>query len=133
MSYPADLARASMPLCVTLGMTTTFASPERVVVTMPWSDDRCTIGGAMHGGALMALADSTGAVCAYLNLPDGAVGTSTIQSSTNFIGAVRSGVAEATSTPVHVGRSTIVVSTEVRVDGRLVTTTTQTQSVLGAR
>ena len=81
----------------------------------------------------MALADSAGAVCAYLNLPEGATGTSTIQSATNFLGAVREGTAEATATPVHTGRSTIVVATEVRVDGRLVAVTTQTQSVLGAR
>ena len=122
-----------MPFCVTLDMTTVEATPSRVVVTMPWSADRCTIGGATHGGALMALADSAGAVCAYLNLPEGATGTSTIQSATNFLGAVREGTAEATATPVHTGRSTIVVATEVRVDGRLVAVTTPTQSVLGAR
>jgi len=84
----------------------------------------------MHGGAIMSLTDSAGAICAFLNLPADAAGTSTIQSSTNFIGAVTSGRLDAVATPVHIGRTTIVVTTDVHHDGRLVATTTQTQSVL---
>lgn len=126
----ADPAQSSMPMCTELDITTREAGPERVTLALGWAPEWCTVGGAMHGGAIMALADSAGAMCAFLNLPDGAAGTSTIQSSTNFLGAVRSGTVEATARPLHTGRSTIVVVTEVQVDGRLVATTTQTQSVL---
>ena len=78
----------------------------------------------------MSLADTTGAVCAFLNLPAGAR-TSTLESKTNMIRAVKEGTVTATSMPVHVGRSTIVLQTEVRDDtGRLVSLTTQTQTVL---
>jgi uncharacterized protein (TIGR00369 family) len=80
----------------------------------------------------MGLADSVGAICAFLNLPAGA-GTSTIESKTNFFRGVRTGTVTATSSPVHVGRTTIVVSTETRDDdGRLVALTVQTQAVLAA-
>lgn len=130
MATEDDLARSTMPLCETLGIRTVATDPDRVVLTMDWSPERCTVGEALHGGALMALADSAGAICAFLNLPDGAVGTSTIQSASNFIGAVRSGEVVATSTPLHTGRSTIVVQTQVHHEGRLVAVTTQTQTVL---
>ena len=69
----------------------------------------------MHGAALMTLADSLGAVAAFLNLPEGAM-TSTIESKTNFFRGLRSGRAHATSTPLHVGRTTIVVQTDIRDD-----------------
>jgi uncharacterized protein (TIGR00369 family) len=85
----------------------------------------------MHGGALMSLADMAGAVCAFLNLPPGATGTTTIESKTNFLRALRDGYVEAVATPLHAGRSTLVVDTELRdADGRLVARTTQTQAVL---
>jgi uncharacterized protein (TIGR00369 family) len=78
----------------------------------------------------MSLADTTGAVCAFLNLPAGAR-TSTLESKTNMIRAVKDGKVTATSVPVHVGRSTIVLQTEVRDEsGKLVSLTTQTQTVL---
>jgi uncharacterized protein (TIGR00369 family) len=86
--------------------------------------------GVMHGGALMSLADSAGAVCAFLNLPQGAT-TSTIESKTNFFRALRSGRALAVSTPLHAGRTTIVVQTDLRdEDGKRVALVTQTQAVL---
>ncbi len=125
-----DLARSTMPFCAELGITTQQATAERVTLTMDWAAERCTIGGAMHGGAIMTLADSAGAICAFLNLPEGAAGTSTIQSATNLLAAVKSGTVEATATPLHAGRSTIVVVTEVRNERRLVAVTTQTQTVL---
>ena len=80
----------------------------------------------------MATADAAGGACAFLNLPDGAIGTSTIESKTNFLGAVREGsVLTATATPLNVGRTTIVIETELRVDtSKLVGKTTQTQTVL---
>lgn len=122
---------ATMPFAEALGMTFTSASPEQVTATLDWSEDRTTLGGALHGGALMTLADSCGAVCAYLNLPEGAVGTSTIESKTNLFRGVRSGQVTATTTPLHAGRTTIAVQTEVRDgDGRLASLTIQTQAVL---
>ncbi|RSN47761.1 aromatic compound degradation protein PaaI [Amycolatopsis sp. WAC 04197] len=91
----------------------------------------CTLGGVLHGGTLMALADATGAVCAFLNLPEGAQGTTTVESKTNFLRAVRSGHATATAKPLHAGRKLIVVETEIHDDeGRLVAKVTQTQAVL---
>jgi uncharacterized protein (TIGR00369 family) len=122
---------ATMPLAVAQGVEITAASPDAVEGTLAWRPDLCTIGGTMHGGALMTLADSLGAVCAFLNLPDGAVGTSTIESKTNMLRAVREGTVTGTATPVHVGRTTIVVQTHVRDErGKLVSLTTQTQTVL---
>ena len=85
----------------------------------------------MHGGALMGLADASGAMVAFLNLPEGAAGTTTISSSTNFLRALRAGAATATSTCLHRGRTTIVVDTVIHDDGgKLVARVTQTQAVL---
>ncbi|MDW3215422.1 MAG: PaaI family thioesterase [Ilumatobacteraceae bacterium] len=131
---PTQLLQSSMPLCATLGITGSEAGADRVVAHLDWRPELCTAGGLLHGGAVMALADATGGACAFLNLPEGAVGTSTIESKTNFLGAVREGSSlTATATPLHVGRTTIVIETELRVDERLVGKTTQTQSVLHAR
>jgi uncharacterized protein (TIGR00369 family) len=78
----------------------------------------------------MTLADTLGAICAFLNLPPGAA-TSTIESKTNFFAAVRSGHVEGVTHPLHVGRRTIVVQTDVRdATGRRVAQVTQTQAVL---
>jgi len=126
---PAAIA-AMMPLCATLGITISKAHPDEVRAAMDHSPERCTTFGVLHGGAIMALADTAGAVCASMHLPDGA-GTATIESKTNFFRAVTDGHVEAISIPLHVGRSTIVVQTDVvRADGKPVTRTTQTQAVL---
>ena len=129
---PTQFLRSTMPLCEALGMTATELAAERVVVQLAWRPELCTSNGLLHGGAVMALADAAGGACAYLNLPEGAVGTSTIESKTNFLGAVREGsTLSASASPLHVGRTTIVVETELRTDaGRLVGKTTQTQAVL---
>lgn len=129
---PNEFIRDAMPLCATLGITASEFTPERVVLHLDWQAELCTSNGLLHGGAVMALADSAGGGCAFLNLPDGAVGTSTIESKTNFLGAVRQGQAlTATATPLHRGRTTVVVETEIRNgDGKLIAKTTQTQSVL---
>ena len=83
----------------------------------------------MHGGSLMALADSCGGVCAFLNLPEGSVGTATIESKTNFMRAVREGTVIATTRPLHKGRTLIVLETELtRDDGKLAAKVTQTQA-----
>ena len=88
----------------------------------------------MHGGAIMALADTCGGVCAFLNLPEGAHGTATVESKTNFLRAITSGSANATTRPLHKGRTLIVLETEVaREDGKLAAKLTQTQTYLHAR
>jgi uncharacterized protein (TIGR00369 family) len=123
----------SMPFSVACGIELDAAAADEVRGHMPWHADRCTSGGILHGGALMTLADSLGGVCAFLNLPEGA-GTSTIESKTNFMRAVRGGAAQATTRPLHVGRQTIVLTTEIRDDdGKLVAVVTQTQAVLQPR
>lgn len=120
-----------MPLAKTLGIRTETNTPEQVVLAMEWRPDLCTANGILHGGAVMALADSAGAACAFLNLPQGAAGTTTIESKTNFVGAVRSGSVSATSTVLHRGGTTMVIETSVRdAAGRLVAKVTQTQLVL---
>jgi 1,4-dihydroxy-2-naphthoyl-CoA hydrolase len=122
-----------MPFAVSLGLILDEASGPCVRVSLPWAAGRCTAGGILHGGALMSLADTTGAICAFLNLPDGA-GTATVESKTNFFRAVREGTAHATARPLHVGRSFIVVQTDVTDDhGKRVGQTTQTQAVLAPR
>ena len=112
-----DLVRSSMPLCDTLDIRAVGAAPDAVRLEIDHAPGLCTTGGVLHGGVLMALADSAGATCAYLNLPDEAVGTTTLESKTNFLRAVRSGTATAVATPLHVGGSTIVVETVVSDDG----------------
>jgi 1,4-dihydroxy-2-naphthoyl-CoA hydrolase len=119
-----------MPLTATLGFEAMEFSADKVVLAVDFDDGLCTSGGLLHGGAVMALADSAGGACAFLNLPDGATGTSTIQSATNFLGGVRDGRTIATAVPIHVGSTTIVVETEVRHGDRLVAKTIQTQAVL---
>src|SRR4051794_10043799 len=121
---------ATMPFAVQLGIRITSASAEEVLGEMDWAPDLTTLGDALHGGALMSFADSVGAVCAFLNLPEGA-GTSTTSSSSVFLRGVRAGTVSATAHPLHVGRSTIAIATQLRDDdGRLVAQVTQTQAVL---
>lgn len=121
----------AMPLCAHLGVRGVTWQPDLVELELDWNESLCTTGGILHGGVLMALADSCGAACASVNLPEGAVGTSTIESKTNFLGAVRDGTVRAISRPLHTGSTTIVIETELRRgDGQLVGKTTQTQSVL---
>ncbi len=122
-----------MPLTATLGIEAVSAAKDEVRLRMPWRREVCTAAGIVHGGALMALADSAGAVLAVLNLPDGA-GTTTIESKTNFLRAVREGSVTAVSRPLHVGRTVIVVQTDLLDDqDRRVAQTTQTQAVLAPR
>lgn len=129
----ADDLLALMPFSLELGVRIESAEPDEVVGTVDWSPQRCTSGGVLHGGVLMALADSLGAACAFLNLAEGYT-TSTIESKTNFFRAVRSGTVHGTSRPLHRGRTTIAVSTELRDDtDRLVALVIQTQAVLAGR
>ena len=122
---------AGAPFTAFLGIEMVSASPHEVRARLAWSEDICTAGGVLHGGALMGLADNVGGFCAFLNLPEGAAGTATIESKTNFFAAVRAGHVHALGRPLHTGRRTIVVDTELYDDaGRLVARVTQTQAVL---
>lgn len=118
-----------IPFSKLLGIELLEATPELVRARLEWTPERCTAGGIMHGGALMGLADNCGGVCAILNLPEGASGTATIESKTNFLRAVRDGGVTATTRPLHAGRTVMVLETElVRDDGKLAAKVTQTQA-----
>ena len=135
-----EMIHGLVPLAVTLGITADAAGPDEVLLSLDWAPNLTTGGGVLHGGIVMALADTSGAVCAFLNLPEGAGGTTTIESKTNFFrpltmpaeaAATRSGTVKAHSRPLHVGRRVIVVETEIRGDnGRLAAKTIQSQAVL---
>src|SRR5262249_50874894 len=113
-----------------LGMRVVEAAPERVVAELTVRDDLQTVGGALHGGTLMALADTVGATATVLNLPTGAT-TTTLESKTNFFAAGRAGVVRAETTPLHRGKRTMVWQTRVTDEsGRLLSLTIQTQMVL---
>ena len=117
-----------MPFAVQLGSELLQATRERVVGRLAWSPSLTTAAELMHGGVLMALADTCGAACAYLNLPEGARGTATIESKTNFFRGVQGSAVTATTTPLHKGRTLIVLETEIaRDDGKLAAKVTQTQ------
>jgi 1,4-dihydroxy-2-naphthoyl-CoA hydrolase len=124
------LLHSTMPLCAHLNVEATEFTADAVVLQLAWADELCTSNGLLHGGTIMALADSAGGANAFLNLPDDASGTATIESKTNFLGGVTAGIVIATSTPLHVGSTTIVVETEISNNGRLVAKVTQTQAIL---
>jgi uncharacterized protein (TIGR00369 family) len=121
-----------MPLGATLGIRM-FGDADEVDATIDWAPGLCTAAGVLHGGVLMSLADAAGGVCAFLNLPAGSTGTATIESKTNFLGAVREGTVVARARPLHIGKTTIVVETDVfDAADRRVARTIQTQAVLAA-
>lgn len=121
----------AMPLAGTLGMELVAAEREEVRARLAWAPELCTAGGLLHGGAIMALADGAAGTCAFLNLPEGAVGTATIQSATSFMRPVSAGHVEAVSRPLRVGRTVIHVETDVLdAEDRLVARVTQAQAVL---
>jgi 1,4-dihydroxy-2-naphthoyl-CoA hydrolase len=121
---------AAMPFGETLGLEVVSAGPDEVQARLAWQERLCTAGGVLHGGALMALADGAGGYLAFLNLPEGAGGTATIESKTNFFRAVREGHVHARSRPLHRGRTTIVVETDLFDDAeKHVARVTQTQAV----
>jgi 1,4-dihydroxy-2-naphthoyl-CoA hydrolase len=127
----------AMPLCATLGMTASEFGPGGIVLHVDWAPERCTSNGLLHGGTVMALADAAGGAAAFFHLPDGAIGTSTIESKTNFFRGVTSGTVTATATPLHVGSTTVVIETVVtnstEAGERMVAKVTQTQAVLRPR
>ena len=121
-----------IPFAQLKGVTFTEAEKDRVVARMLVRPDLCTLGHTIHGGAVMALADSVGAAATMINLPDDAKGTTTIESKTNFVGGAKEGTTiVAIATPVHRGRRTQVWQTRLETEeGRLVALVTQTQMVL---
>jgi 1,4-dihydroxy-2-naphthoyl-CoA hydrolase len=130
---PLDKIKSmKLPFAELKGVTFTEADKDRVVARMVVRPDLCTLGHVLHGGAMMAFADSVGAAATVINLPDDAKGTATLESKTNFIAGAKEGVTViATATPVHRGRRTQVWQTRLETeDGRLVALVTQTQMVL---
>jgi 1,4-dihydroxy-2-naphthoyl-CoA hydrolase len=127
----ARLTELKLPFAELIGIEFTEATTEQVVAEMMVRDDLCTRPAVLHGGAIMAFADTLGAAGTILNLPEGA-GTTTIESKTNFIAAAPQGSRViGTATPLHRGRRTMVWQTRVTTaDGRLVALVTQTQLVL---
>jgi 1,4-dihydroxy-2-naphthoyl-CoA hydrolase len=121
-----------IPFAQLKGVTFTEAEKDRVVARMLVRPDLCTLGHTIHGGAVMAFADSVGAAATMINLPDDAKGTTTIESKTNFVGGAKEGTTVvAIATPVHRGRRTQVWQTRLETEeGRLVALVTQTQMVL---
>ncbi len=121
----------ALPFANLLGIEFVEASKDRIVARMTVRDDLCTRPAVLHGGAIMAFADTLGATGTILNLPEGA-GTTTIESKTNFVAPAPVGtqvIGEAT--PIHRGRRTMIWQTRVSAaDGRLVALVTQTQLVL---
>ncbi len=123
--------RAAMPYAETLGLEFLAASPDEVRGRVAWEERLTTAAGLLHGGVLMGLADTVGAYCAFLNLPEGSSATATIESKTNFFAAVRGGTVEARSRPLHRGSRTVVVETDLFDEsGKHVARVTQTQAVL---
>ena len=116
-----------------LGIRFVEASLDLVRAELAVRDELCTVPGVLHGGAIMAFADTLGAVATVLNLSPGA-STTTLESKTNFLSAARSGATiSGTTTPIHRGRQTMVWQTRVECDGKLVALVTQTQMVLAPR
>jgi len=120
-----------LPFAELLGIEFVSAAPDKIVAEMTVREDLCTRPAVLHGGAVMAFADTLGATGTIVNLPEGA-GTTTIESKTNFIAPAPAGtriIGEAT--PIHRGRRTMIWQTRVSTpEGRLVALVTQTQLVL---
>ena len=121
-----------IPFAKTMGVEIVEASASRVVGKLEVRPELCTTGGTLHGGAVMALADSLGAIGAYLSLPAGAKGTTTLESKTNFLSAAKAGATvTAEATPIHSGKRTGVWQTKITSDeGKAIALVIQTQLVL---
>jgi uncharacterized protein (TIGR00369 family) len=121
-----------LPFATTLGVEFVSAEPDVVVARMLVRSDLCTLGDIAHGGAIMSFADTLGGVAAFIGLPEGAAGTTTVESKTNFVGAARVGATLiGTCTVAHRGRRTQVLQTRVETgEGKLVALVVQTQMTL---
>ena len=128
-----DRVRAHpLPFATLLGVEFVSAEPNAVVARMLVRPDLCTLGDVAHGGAIMSFSDTLGGVAAFIGLPAGAAGTTTVESKTNFVGAARVGTTlVGTCAFVHRGRRTQVLQTRVETeDGKLVALVVQTQMTL---
>lgn len=120
---------ASMPFARLLGMTLEEANPDRVVALLPWEPRLCTSAGILHGGVLMSLADTTGALLAFLGLAEGQI-TATMTSTTQMFRPVSAGTVRAVAVPLHLGRTSATIQTGLFDDNaRLVAQTTQIQAI----
>lgn len=120
-----------IPFASMLGLSVLRDDPSEVRVRLGWSPDLCTSGGVLHGGVIMAAADTAAGISALRNIPPGATGTITIESKTNFLSAVTRGRIDAIAKPIHLGRTLIVMESNVCDDQeRLVARVTQSQLVL---
>ncbi|WP_269714624.1 PaaI family thioesterase [Caulobacter sp. NIBR2454] len=131
MTAPLDIAM--LPFAKLMGVEVLLAQPDRVEGRLAVTPQVCTAGGILHGGAMMALADSLGAIGAFLSTPSGAR-TTTLESKTNFIASAKAGTTvTAVSTPLHIGRRSSVWTTRIEGDGgKLVAVVTQTQMTVEA-
>lgn len=131
MAIDRGIADATQPLARLIGVEIVEATKAKIVGKLVVRPEICTTFDTLHGGAIMAFADTLGATGAFLNLPPGA-GTTTMESKTNFVGSAKVGsTVTGESTPIHIGKSTSVWTTRItREDGRLVAVVTQTQIVL---
>lgn len=122
----------TMPFAASLDIEVTHADAKSVEGRLFIKDELCTIGNSVHGGALMAFADSLGAIAAFMNLPEGAAGTTTIESKTNFLRPAPAGTSlTAKTVPVSVGKKVCVLTTTISsAEGKPVAVVTQTQMVL---
>lgn len=129
MSADLDALVALMPFAEHLGVTLEEASAERVIARLEWAPRLCTAAGIMHGGVLMSLADSAGALVTFLGLPEGAT-TATITSTSQLFRPVTGGAVRAVATPLNRGRTTVTAQTSMYdAERRLVAQTTQIQAV----
>src|ERR1700727_2195778 len=125
---PGDLL-AMMPFAQQLGVVVEEASAGRVVARLAWAPHLCTAAGIMHGGALMSLADTAGALVTFLGLPEGAT-TATITSTSQLFRPVSSGSVRAVAVPLHRGRTAVTAQASLYDSAqRLVAQTTQIQAV----
>ncbi len=120
---------ATMPFADLVGMTLEEAGPDRVVAVLPWQPRLCTMTGILHGGVLMSLGDTAGALVAFLGLAEGQT-TATMTSTTQMFRPVSSGTVRAVAVPLHRGRTAATIQTSLYDDaGRLVAQTTQIQAI----
>jgi 1,4-dihydroxy-2-naphthoyl-CoA hydrolase len=130
MNTLARINETKLPFAELLGIKVVSASPDKIVGEMTVREDLCTVPAVLHGGAIMAFADTLGAMGTIANLPQGA-GTTTIESKTNFIAPAPVGTrVVGETTPIHRGRRTLIWQTRISAEGRLVALVTQTQLVL---
>ncbi len=128
----SEQIRKHIPFAGLLNIEVVSSEKDRIEARMLVRPELCNPMAGLHGGAAMSLADTLGAMGASMNLPEGANGTTTLESKTNFIGAAKSGeTVVAVCTPLHIGRRTSIWQTKITTEsGKTVALVTQTQMVL---